>query len=75
MSTIKARLGSVTYSVRVDDVNHRRYHGDPDDRRSHTVEMTINLDRLLDQLAARACKSSRGRSTGMSRAIVVRRKA
>lgn len=75
MAAIAARLGSVRYVVEVKHVNHRKYREDADDIRDHTVELTIDLDGLLDRLAARACRSTRGRSTGMHGAIIAKRKA
>lgn len=50
-------------------VNHKAYKG-ADDIREHIVEVRIDLDAIVHQLAAKACRSRAGKSTGMHSAIV-----
>lgn len=66
------KLGTLQYHVTA-TVNHRAYTSDSDDVRQHTVELTVNLDKLLTRLVDRACRSKVGKSTGQYGAIVVKR--
>lgn len=54
-------------------VNHATYLAPATDYREHSVELRIDLDRVISALAARACRSKGGRSIAMGGAIIMRR--
>lgn len=68
MNTPKA-----TFDVLIENVNHRRSVDAPDDIRSHTVRVEVNLEQLARDMGRRACRSKEGKATVASGAIVVRR--
>lgn len=66
------RFGTHRATARV-QVNHKSYRDNADDIREHSVELRVDIDKVFDRLAAKACRSKAGKATAMHGAVVCKR--
>lgn len=55
------------------DVNHRRYRDDPDDRRTHLVQVDVDMAKLAATFGPQACRNKQGYSRQAKGGVTIKR--